>query len=1248
MSASAQPDSTMATATASNPTQPPAPVPAASAVTHFPPPSASTAATVLSPGGGDDWDQDDEEGIGAEKMAAEREARYREQESQVLVPLPVPAASAPTDGSKSRITKSDSGSDSDSDSDNDSDDDSDSTNSSSSDDDDAPLIQPRVRSSPSLLPRLPSASSSSAAALRLGPAHGSDDGDGPSMLQDSMSNPPPPPAASLGSVRGSGARSASPASTSASANVITLPKTAMKKEEDTKETVEHDEESIEDDDDNDESDDDEDDVEDQSSFPIKVESLATAAAAPSAIPSASGTAADSTASELKPEPQLKTEEKSGKIVLTLPKRSPKSTTTSPPAALPQSQPQLPPAANVSAVEPTSAAHTVPAVAVAAVVPPSTSTLTATGLSAASAAHSHASAAFAADAASAPTGRLGVPSASIPPTSALTTEGKATLARYRSYFLGRHGKDAWQPLDVPIYNGREIDEAWCRKDGLRRPFLVSSASELGLKLPPAHLCNVESICAAFPPHQPVNVIDVATQTDSSQWSIQQWQQYFTTPPQQRTAVCNVISLEISRTAFAQQYITPPRYVRQLDWMNEWPTEIHLPSPPTDTATSHADAAADADAAPHPNGDRSTTERYRPLSDAEQEVAMASAAAASSAASSTAAAAPASRPYTQSVPSSVPVQLYCLMGTAGSYTDFHVDFGGSSVWYHVVRGCKMFLIAEPSAENFALYMQWMNSGQKQLSTFLPDMFIDKEWNELTPVQRKKRRKPTTTSKVRLLEVHAGQTLFLPGGWIHAVYTPVDSLVFGGNFLHSFDISTHLMVYNMELQSKVESKYQYPNFETLHWIHLRKYCLALREPDVAKRMKQVSMAELQGLAGLVRAAAEWMRQSAVAAQNGYDASRPRRADTHEENYLAAHQASYKFAQESMAAVQESGQEILVWPHNIPFSWNDALLLLREMDLRISQCIYMLEREEQQENDKHYHQRPGKTSEDDDGDGEGLSAEGWLRREQFVQRCYQELQSLPSPPSSFDFIPLIPPTSLPFIRKPTRKRSVRSKEEEEEVEKRPPLPPTASGRIRSHASKYADSFLDAELDDETYIIGEEKAATAADEEMADASNATQVADKSRKRRRWNDSSDDSTGIEYTSDDEEEEDGSDFDEEDASDEEFVTSSKRSAKRSRKAGGGRRSGGSKSRRAAAGMAEDSDVPALPSAPTGTAAPGTFDLAAVRARAIAAAAAASSAKKAELPAALQRVKQQPAATKARNAPAPLSVKERIMQRLKKGR
>ena len=30
----------------------------------------------------------------------------------------------------------------------------------------------------------------------------------------------------------------------------------------------------------------------------------------------------------------------------------------------------------------------------------------------------------------------------------------------------------------------------------------------------------------------------------------------------------------------------------------------------------------------------------------------------------------------------VQKYCLMSVKDSYTDFHVDFGGTSNWYHVL--------------------------------------------------------------------------------------------------------------------------------------------------------------------------------------------------------------------------------------------------------------------------------------------------------------------------------------------------------------------------------------------------------------------------------------------------------------------------------------------------------------------------------------------------------------------------------------
>ena len=45
------------------------------------------------------------------------------------------------------------------------------------------------------------------------------------------------------------------------------------------------------------------------------------------------------------------------------------------------------------------------------------------------------------------------------------------------------------------------------------------------------------------------------------------------------------------------------------------------------------------------------------------------------------------------------------------------------------------------------------------------------------------------------------FLPIlGWIHAVYTPKDSLVFGGNFLHNFNMVNQLRVSGVEDRTHV----------------------------------------------------------------------------------------------------------------------------------------------------------------------------------------------------------------------------------------------------------------------------------------------------------------------------------------------------------------------------------------------------------------------------------------------------------------
>ncbi|XP_052676429.1 lysine-specific demethylase 7B-like isoform X2 [Crassostrea angulata] len=139
----------------------------------------------------------------------------------------------------------------------------------------------------------------------------------------------------------------------------------------------------------------------------------------------------------------------------------------------------------------------------------------------------------------------------------------------------------------------------------------------------------------------------------------------------------------------------------------------------------------------------------------------------------------------------VQKYCLMGVRDSFTDFHVDFGGTSVWYHILRGEKVFYLVRPTQANLSLYETWVSSAN-QSETFFGDQ-VDVCYKCV---------------------IKQGQTLFIPTGWIHAVFTPIDSLVFGGNFLHDFNISLQLQVYDIEKRIKTPSKYLFPSFETTHW--------------------------------------------------------------------------------------------------------------------------------------------------------------------------------------------------------------------------------------------------------------------------------------------------------------------------------------------------------------------------------------------------------------------------------------------------
>ncbi|KAJ7684794.1 jumonji superfamily protein [Mycena polygramma] len=151
----------------------------------------------------------------------------------------------------------------------------------------------------------------------------------------------------------------------------------------------------------------------------------------------------------------------------------------------------------------------------------------------------------------------------------------------------------------------------------------------------------------------------------------------------------------------------------------------------------------------------------------------------------------------------VQLYCLMGVASAWTDWHVDFAGSSVYYHILRGSKVFYFIKPTPANLAAYERW--SGTELQSSWLGDM----------------------VDQVTKIVLTAGNTMIIPSGWIHAVYTPVDTIVFGGNFLHSYAMPMQLKIRKIEITTQVPKKFRFPLFSKLCWYVGDKYLRDLKAP-------------------------------------------------------------------------------------------------------------------------------------------------------------------------------------------------------------------------------------------------------------------------------------------------------------------------------------------------------------------------------------------------------------------------------------
>ncbi|XP_069816997.1 lysine-specific demethylase 2B isoform X4 [Dendropsophus ebraccatus] len=306
--------------------------------------------------------------------------------------------------------------------------------------------------------------------------------------------------------------------------------------------------------------------------------------------------------------------------------------------------------------------------------------------------------------------------------------------------------------VQYMDGKDFTYEYAQREALKVPLLFRTMEGLGIKMPGQEF-TVRDVKLLVGSRRIVDVMDVNTQK-ATDMSMSQFVRYFETPENEREKLYNVISLEFSHTKL-EKVVKRPTVVDAVDWVdNMWPQHLK----------------------------EKQKEATNVISDMK---------------------------YPK-------VKKYCLMSVKGCFTDFHIDFGGTSVWYHVLRGGKVFWLIPPTVYNLQLYEEWLLSG-KQTDIFLGDR----------------------SQGCQRIELQQGHTFFIPSGWIHAVYTPADSLVFGGNILHSFNIPMQLRVYEIEDRTRVHAKFRYPFYYEMCWYVLERYvCTLTKRCHLSKDFQRESM--------------------------------------------------------------------------------------------------------------------------------------------------------------------------------------------------------------------------------------------------------------------------------------------------------------------------------------------------------------------------------------------------------------------------
>lgn len=127
--------------------------------------------------------------------------------------------------------------------------------------------------------------------------------------------------------------------------------------------------------------------------------------------------------------------------------------------------------------------------------------------------------------------------------------------------------------------------------------------------------------------------------------------------------------------------------------------------------------------------------------------------------------------------------------GSSMSYHLDLWATAVFYHVQWGAKLFALAPPTVRNLELLQRWQRRGEPDSGALDGDSGGGSGGGSGSGSGEEELFFPQALEGASSAVLVGGSSVLIPAGWIHAVFTPLDSCVLGWNLHTAPQLATSL---------------------------------------------------------------------------------------------------------------------------------------------------------------------------------------------------------------------------------------------------------------------------------------------------------------------------------------------------------------------------------------------------------------------------------------------------------------------------